>query len=263
MDMVDFDTYCIARKNPTSSELFLYLEEVDSCCPKCGIPFSRTKDGKFVKGYEIAHVFPNSPTPAEKIMLQNVCIAGINSEDPLNKIALCHDCHKYYDDNKSVELYNEMFDLKATKHKALEAKKLISNNNIESELTQIISKLASLSDLEINGLEKLEYKALKVSDKIEDTYILMRRRIESEVLQYFTFIRQEFANLPLGSFSFDTMATNVRHAYCTMRDQGLDKAEIYKQMTKWFERKTSCDVEACRIMVSFFVQDCEIYEELP
>jgi hypothetical protein len=208
-------------------------------------------------------VFPNSPTPAEKTMLQNVRIAGINSEDPLNKIALCHDCHKYYDDNKSVELYNEMFDLKATKHKALEAKKLISNNNIESELTQIISKLASLSDLEIDGLEKLEYKALKVSDKIEDTYILMRRRIESEVLQYFTFIRQEFANLPLGSFSFDTMATNVRHAYCTMRDQGLDKAEIYKQMTKWFERKTSCDVEACRIMVSFFVQDCEIYEELP
>ena len=45
--------------------------------------------------------------------------------------------------------------------------------------------------------------------------------------------------------------------------EGLNKAEIYKQMTKWFERKTSCDVEACRIMVSFFVQDCEIYEELP
>ena len=104
-----------------------------------------------------------------------------------------------------------MFDLKATKHKALEVKKLISNKNIESELTQIINKLASLSDLEIEGLEKLEYKALKVSEKIEDTYILLRRRIESEVLQYFTFIRKEFVNLPLGSFCFDTMASNVRH----------------------------------------------------
>lgn len=261
--MVNFDTYCIDRKSPTPTEYLLYLEEVDSCCPKCGIPFVRNKGGKIVKGCEIAHVFPNSPTPTEKIMLQNVRVAGINSEDPLNKIALCHDCHKYYDDNKSVELYNEMFDLKATKHKALEAKKLISNKNIESELTLIISKLASLSDLEIEGLEKLEYKALKVSDKIEDTYRLMRRRIESEVLQYFTFIRQEFANQPLGSFSFDTMASNVRHSYCALRDMGLDKAEIYKQMTNWFELKTSCDVEACRIMVSFFVQDCEIYEELP
>ena len=113
MDMVDFDTYCIARKNPTSSELFLYLEEVDSCCPKCGIPFSRTKDGKFVKGYEIAHVFPNSPTPAEKIMLQNVCIAGINSEDPLNKIALCHDCHKYYDDNTILKLIRNFYRLQS------------------------------------------------------------------------------------------------------------------------------------------------------
>ena len=44
--------------------------------------------------------------------------------------------------------------------------------------------------------------------------------------------------------------------------KGLDKKEIYKQMTNWFERKTGCDVEACQIMVSFFVQDCEIYEEL-
>lgn len=69
-------------------------------------------------------MFPNSPTPVEKTILQNVRIAGTNSEDPLNKIALCHDCHKYYDDNKSVELYDEMFDLKATKHKALEAKNL-------------------------------------------------------------------------------------------------------------------------------------------
>lgn len=260
--MVDFDTYCIDRKNPIPSELFLYLEEVDSCCPKCGTPFAITKGGKFVKGYEIAHVFPNSPTPAEKIMLQNVCVAGINSEDPLNKIALCHDCHKYYDDNKSVNLYNEMFDLKATKHKALEAKKLILNKNIESELTIIIRKLASLSDLEIDRLEKLEYKSLKISDKIEEEYKLMRRRIECEVLQYFTFIKQEFANQPIGSFSFDTMASNVRHAYCTLRDKGLDKAEIYKQMTNWFERKTSCDAEACRIMVSFFIQDCEIYEKL-
>lgn len=262
MYMVDFDTYCIARKNPTRSEILLYLEEVDSCCPKCGTPFSRTNNGRFIKGYEIAHVFPNSPTPKEKTMLQNVRIAGTNSEDPLNKIALCHDCHKYYDDNKSIELYNEMFDLKAEKHKALEAKKLILNQNIEAELTQIISKLASLSDLEIDGLKKLEYKALKVSDKIEDTYKLLRRRIENDVLEYFTFIRQEFASLPLESFRFDTMALNIKYAYCKLRDKGLDKSEIYWQMTNWFKRKTACDVEACSIMVSFFVQDCEIYERL-
>lgn len=260
--MVDFDTYCIERKNPTQSECFLYLEEVDGCCPKCGTPFSRTEKGKFVKGYEIAHVFPNSPTPAEKIMLKNVRVAGNNSEDPLNKIALCHNCHKYYDDNKSVELYDEMFDLKATKHKALEAKKLILNQNIESELTQIISKLASLSGLEIDGLEKLEYKALKISDKIEEKYILMRKRIEMEVLQYFTFIRQEFTNQPSESISFETMASNVRHAYCTLRDKGLNKEEIYDQMTNWFVHKTSCKAEACNIIVSFFIQNCEIYDEL-
>lgn len=260
--MVNFDTYCIDRRNPTQSEYYLYLEEVDSCCPKCGAPFSITKAGKYAKGCEIAHVFPNSPTPAEKVMLKDVRTAGVNSEDPLNKIALCHICHKFYDDNKSVELYNEMFDLKAAKHRALEAKKLIADKNIESEISKIINRLGIISDSEIGELEKLEYNALKVSEKIEDKYMLMRRRIENEVLLYFTFIRQEFSNLPYGSFSFDTMASNIRHAYCILRDKGLDKKEIYKQMTNWFERKTGCDVEACQIMVSFFVQDCEIYEEL-
>lgn len=261
--MVDFDKYCIDRKNPSPSEYFLYLEEVDSCCPKCGKPFANTKDGRFSKDCEIAHVFPNSPTPQEKIILKNVRVAGINSEDTLNKIALCHECHKFYDDNKTVESYDEMFDLKAEKHKALIAKKMIANLNIESELSTIISRIGRLTDDEVDSLEKLEYKALKISDKVEEEYRLLRRRIENEVLLYFSFIKQEFSNQPIGSFAFDTIASNVRHAYFLLRDKGLDKREINKQMVAWFVRKTNCEIEACQIMVSFFVQDCEIYEELP
>lgn len=260
--MVDFDTYCTERKKPTTPEYFLYLEEVDSCCPKCGKPFAVIRGGKFSKLCEIAHVFPNSPTPEEKEILKNVRVAGENSEDTLNKIALCRDCHKLYDEHKTVESYNEMFILKAEKHKALEAKKLIANKDIETELSSIISCLGNLSDEEIDGLERLEYRALNISDKIEDEYRLLRRRMENDALQYFPYIKQEFANLTTGSLSFDTIASNVRHAYLMLRDKGLNKSEIADQMVDWFTRKTNKDREACQIMVSFFVQDCEIYEEL-
>ena len=109
--IVDVATYCKDRKRPNDKENLRYILEVGNECPMCGkiiTDFSADKH----KLYEVAHIFPNSPTGEEKTVLADVEVLGENSESFENKIALCRDCHKEYDEHKTVEKYNAMLKLK-------------------------------------------------------------------------------------------------------------------------------------------------------
>jgi hypothetical protein len=123
--VVDIETYCKDRKRPTDKENLRYILEVGNECPMCGkiiTDFSADKH----KLYEIAHIFPNSPTEKEKPVLADVEVLGENSESFENKIALCRDCHKEYDEHKTIEKYNAMLNLK---------KKLLQNNKVQTALS--------------------------------------------------------------------------------------------------------------------------------
>lgn len=260
--MVDFVKYCIERKVPTKAETSWLLEEVGGCCPKCGKPLVIEKGRQLYNQYEIAHVFPNRPTLFEQELLRDVEVAGANSEDKLNKIALCYECHKEYDVEKTVESYYQMFRLKADLNKLMCAKRVIANQCVEIELAKIIATIAGMDDGELN-LPPLSKEALTIDQKIEKTYGLLRNKIKNEVTQYFGFVKEQFQNLDVSTSRFNIIAQQVKCAYLLLNDRGLNKDEIYSQMVDWFVHKTSGNQFACEILVSFFVQNCEIYEKIP
>lgn len=151
---INVETYCIERKNPKRNESLRYVLEVENCCPKCGktiMNFSADKK----KLYEIAHIFPNRPTEEEKKILADVEVLGDDSECFENKIALCRDCHKEYDEHKTVEKYNDMLNLKRKLLKSSNAKTDLSHNMIENELFDIVKKISSLAT-DNEALSKIE-----------------------------------------------------------------------------------------------------------
>lgn len=99
------DAYCKDRKDPTPAQELIYLGEVQDKCPKCGKPLVRQGTRKVNKDFEIAHIFPCNPTADDMAVLEGVELYGQNSETMDNKIALCHDCHEDYDNNKTKEKY--------------------------------------------------------------------------------------------------------------------------------------------------------------
>lgn len=260
--MVDFGKYCVARKAPTKAETSWYLEEVGGLCPICGTPLVVAKGKQLRNQYEIAHVFPNSPTLFEQELLKNVEVAGENSEDMLNKIALCYGCHKEYDAAKTVESYYKMYHIKADLNRKMCARRAISNQTIESELTNIVENIAMMKEEDLD-LPSLSMEALTIDQKIEKIYGLLRNKIKNDVTQYYGFVREQFRNLDISASRFNIIAQQVKCAYMQLKEAGLNKNDIYSQMTDWFVRKTSGGHFACEIIVSFFVQNCEIYEELP
>ena len=64
------DKYLVERQRPTAADEQLYLKEVDFTCPLCGTDLRHHKQPKQNKLYEIAHIYPNSPT---KEQYENNC----------------------------------------------------------------------------------------------------------------------------------------------------------------------------------------------
>ena len=108
------DPYLKKRKAPTEAEQQLYLKEVSFSCPLCGKILRHKKQGKANKLYEIAHIFPNSPTEEQYELLSKLPRLGDNSESFENKIALCKDCHDQQDYHTTTEDYLKL--LKKKQH---------------------------------------------------------------------------------------------------------------------------------------------------
>lgn len=74
------DPYLKERRAPTAADQQLYLKEVSFVCPLCGKILRHRGQRKTNKLYEIAHIFPNSPTGEQYERLKTLPRLGSDSE---------------------------------------------------------------------------------------------------------------------------------------------------------------------------------------
>jgi hypothetical protein len=148
------------------------LLEINGICPLCGAYVLKNKGKRINKRYEIAHIYPNSPTNAEVKELQGLERLGINCESFENKIALCIPCHGYYDDHKTKEEYVKLLNIKKKAMNLSNAKIAVSSQDIEDDITLLIETLSKIDQATLRKME-LNYQALKISNKIEGNYFLL------------------------------------------------------------------------------------------
>lgn len=261
-EYISIEDYCIDRKNPTESQLKILLEEVGGSCPMpgCGKSLVNEIDGKVYNQYEIAHVFPNKPDDFQKLHLKDVEVDGENSEALANKIALCRDCHKIYDNNTTEVSYLQMLERKRKLAVGLKAKKEISKVVIEDDIVKTIEVLTTMKKEDLEQSGTLEYKSLAVAQKVEDFMLCLD--IENKVTQYFNFVRDCFKRFDASGDRFELICHSVRHLYLHLKANNLTQYEMYETITNWFVSKTQRSRTVCEIMTSFFVQNCDIYDEI-
>ena len=64
-------------------------------------------------------------------------------------------------------------------------------------------------------------------------------------------------------FSFDELADEIRLAYHKLKREKLSQTELFNRLANWILEKEKLDnsyLEAARIIVAFFVQNCEVFE---
>ena len=261
--MADVDNYLQPRIAITENVDIQHVQEVGGFCPICGKQLLVKKGSKINKQYQIAHIYPNSPNQHQKVELDGLERLGDTCEDFENKIALCKTCHGYYDDHTTKEEYLKILAIKKELLTINKIQEKLSAEEIEEELLLIMEQLSNATDREIEEVS-LKYKGIKVANKIEEQYCLLRRRVEFNVCTYYGFIKDNMKNLSEQKrLNFDLLAAEIRTAYLKSAGNTEDKIIIFNSMVSWMKRKiTSASKEACEVMVSFFIQNCEVFDEI-
>lgn len=257
------DSYLVERIPIAKNMDHAYLLEVGGLCPLCGKNLLAAKGNSKSKLYQIAHIYPNSPLPKETKELAGLERLGINCEDFKNKIALCKDCHGIYDDGKTKEEYLNLVKIKKKLLNLANARVAVSHQDLEDEIILVIN---ALSHVNMRSLEKmkLEYNALKISDKIDEPYVILKNKIESYVCTYFNFIKETFRNLEAsGQLNFNIIASEIKTSFLKCEKELLNKGDIFNSMVNWMNSQLdNSSYEACEVVVSYFVQNCEVFHEI-
>ena len=247
------------RKNPTENMGLVLFDEVGGICPKCTKPLMRKSKGQMTKLYEIAHIYPNSPRPLELELLKDEVRLSENVDDESNLIALCRDCHKIFDNPRTIEGYRDIVTIKKELQRLSNLRKSWFDNSIDEDINKVVASLASFSG---DALEELSLDAITVDSKSDETLnALVKLKIKSNVKYFYADIKSKFSELDKGEpYTSDTIYSQVKTYYLKLKKKNLDQTQIFTALTDWIKNVTDCEsTEVSEIIVSFFVQNCEVY----
>lgn len=256
------DPYLQLRQAPKDHELRLYLLEVNNTCPLCGKQLQSQKQKKTSqKFFEIAHIYPNSPTTEQEKTLTGLERLGTNSEAFENKIALCKDCHSTQDFRTTKEEYLKLLGIKKRLLREISYMEAANTLSLEIEIAEVVENLVNISE---NELASLNYTALKIVNKISSQEMLLKRKIRGYVMDYYFYIQNLFQDLLLnGSFNFKVLCMQIRACFEKLNNGYGNQVEIFDAIVSWIGRKTgNQSTIACEAVVAFFVQNCEVFDEI-
>lgn len=247
------------RKKPAENLGLVLFDEVGGICPKCTKPLMRKANKQMTKLYEIAHIYPNSPRPHEVELLKNQERLSEDVDDESNLISLCRDCHKIFDNPRTIEGYRDMVAIKKELQRLSNLRKSWFENSIDEDINKVIESLASFAG---DALEELSLEAITVDSKSDETLNgLVKLKIKNNVKYFYSDIKSKFSELDKSvPYTSDTIYSQVKTYYLKLKKQNFDQTQIFSALTDWIENGTNCiNKEASEILVSFFVQNCEVY----
>ena len=131
----------------------------------------------------------------------------------------------------------------------------ISDESIYDKISFVVDNLSKIKNAE--ELPKLSYEPLNVKNKIKDDFLLFTT-VNNDVIQFYEFVdslMKEKQNDP--HFIFEAVSKKIKNRFMKNDDKPL--SECFNYLTNWLKDETSGSKEACRIVISYFVQSCEVF----
>ena len=255
------DNYLKKRRISSKVEIQLYLREVNFVCPLCGNDLRNSKQKKPNALYQIAHIYPNRPTQEQYNELSGMKRLGENSESFENKIALCLNCHNTQDYHTSKEEYLKLVNIKEKLLKRTETYNATLNLALEDCIAVVVDKISKLKD---KDFIQLNYNPVPLKNKFSNNEKLLKTKVSMYVTEYYPYILELFKNLEgKNGFHLDVLSAQIKTCFIKMEHINSNKQEIFNQMVNWMNNKTlDVSKEACEVVVSFFIQNCEVFYEI-
>lgn len=251
------------REGYSDDEHSILYAESGGVCPLCTAPILFKKPGskKPSKGYEIAHIYPLNPTAAQVQALVGYPVpASIN--DLQNVIALCPTCHTMYDKDFKIE---ELINLRKIKDGYLseaKAKLTISQHTIRDEVCEILDAITAC-DFDGAELTSTGYDLSTVDKKLKTGMSpLQKREIKQNAINFYVRIRDHIRLLEQqDQASVRILQNQINSYYLAMNGQNPENKDlVFKYVAEWISARSNKSILASKVLVSFFVQNCEVFD---
>lgn len=252
----------LERRSYTPAEEIALITQVEGYCPLCAVPLFYKKKARSHRFYELAHIYPLNPTPAEAEELKGVELLSADRNDLDNLIPLCTGCHTRFDKPRTRAEYEDLFRVKRGLIERARQHALMREHSIEEGIHQIVSALGNVSFDEAADADlTLDPQSVDAKCKTAVPELIIRK-IKRNVTDYYPYVRREFHALEqVYPAKSQLIYSQVRTFYLKQKDLGLPKKEIYQNVVTWFRSVLKTDmIEEPEVIAAFFVQNCEVLD---
>ena len=132
---------------------------------------------------------------------------------------------------------------------------------IENAISEIILRLSKMPE---NYTNQLTYNPITIDKKIENKYTILKKDIKNNVVNYYSYIKEQFKELSQSDASlFDRLAKEVKYRSDNLINEGNSQEVVFNKLVDWLKEKATTTQEtACRAIIAFFVQNCEVFYEI-
>lgn len=219
--------------------------ETNGYCPfpGCGRELELSADGRVQRVYEVS------------------LIDKSGKAEPDNLLAVCPRCCAIYRLDSDKKLTKELLEIKKLLSSQRQSARFLDDLPLEKGIIRVIGRIGRLGEQDLEGasLDPSEIRRKLNPAKDAAVYIL----VNGYVSAYFVKIREIMTNLDRrGEIHYDEIQDQIHAMYRRLKRAGKSPLEIFNGIVGKIHRVTLQDEVFCQIVVSYFVQSCEVFDAI-
>lgn len=218
------------------------LIQSDGRCARCTQSLVVSGDGRQISSFKIVPI-----DPMEKVW---------NAD---NLVVMCPQCAALYEKNESTQ---EIELVRQSKSQLIRHQDLLESMTpigLEKELSILLERMPALLDEELADGIGQNFNPVEVDAKIPQDNVL-RREVKDDVSTYYSFLSKKMTMLQASQMiPFMELCHQIKIRYLTLHDKGLSQSEIFDHLSDWIADRTHSRSRTASILVSYFVQICEVF----
>ena len=189
-------------------------------------------------------------------LLQALFLDGSEPKNSSNAIGVCAEC-----------MQKDEFDLEALREKKkgfLRLRKAYAELDDPLFPERLTNAAKKLKSAKLDQLKRLSYKALRVNKKILPDNSILLSDIEDKVTRFFPFLMECFSEDDgLDGYSYDELSKSIRAIFESANAECATQEEVFETISKKIAAVVDETENVGRVIVAYFVQTCEVFNEIP
>ncbi|VHB61245.1 Uncharacterised protein [Streptococcus pyogenes] len=176
----------------------------------------------------------------------------------LNLIALCPDCFLTYQADSRKKIVTALKNVKKILVSAHNSQQAISDMKLDSG---IVSVLTSLNKLKCDEYD-ISYDSKQLTDKISpENNRTLYQLVKNQVIDNYLTIQKIIVNLDKqGKIDYEEIQYQTRSMYKKLKAAKHNNLAIFNTISEKLHKATLQDIYFCQMIVSYFIQKCEVLE---